>query len=131
VAFTALRDVLPRAQWLLLACPLTPQTQGLIDAAALAMLPRGAQLINVARGEVVVESALVAALQGGHLGGAFLDVFEHEPLPADSALWSLPGVMVTPHSAGPSAGNAARTAAIFLDNLQRWVQGQPLRNRAG
>ena len=129
VAFTALRDVLPRAQWVLLACPLTPQTHGLIDAPALTLLPRGAQLINVARGEVVVESALVAALQSGHLGGAFLDVFEHEPLPGHSALWSLPNVMVTPHSAGPSAGNAARTAAIFLDNLQRWVQGQPLRNR--
>lgn len=129
VAFTALRDVLPRAQWVLLACPLTPQTHGLIDAPALALLPPGAQLINVARGEVVVESALVAALQSGQLAGAFLDVFEHEPLPGDSALWSLPNVMVTPHSAGPSAGNAARTAAIFLDNLQRWVQGQPLRNR--
>ena len=129
VAFTELQHVLPRAQWLLLACPLTPQTHGLIDAAALALLPRGAHVINVARGEVTVESALVAALQNGHLGGAFLDVFEHEPLPAESALWGLPGVMVTPHSAGPSAGNAARTAAIFLNNLQRWVQGQPLRNR--
>ena len=129
VAFTELQHVLPRAQWLLLACPLTPQTQGLIDAAALDLLPRGAHLINVARGEVTVESALVAALRNGHLGGAFLDVFEHEPLPAESALWGLPGVMVTPHSAGPSAGNAARTAAIFLNNLQRWVQGQPLRNR--
>ena len=129
VAFTELQHVLPRAQWLLLACPLTPQTHGLIDAAALARLPRGAHVINVARGEVAVESALVAALQNGHLGGAFLDVFEHEPLPAESALWGLPGVMVTPHSAGPSAGNAARTAAIFLNNLQRWVQGQPLRNR--
>ena len=129
VAFADLQHVLPRAQWLLLACPLTPQTHGLIDAAALARLPRGAHVINVARGEVAVESALVAALQNGHLGGAFLDVFEHEPLPAESALWGLPGVMVTPHSAGPSAGNAARTAAIFLNNLQRWVQGQPLRNR--
>ena len=129
VAFTDMQHVLPRAQWLLLACPLTPQTHGLIDAAALALLPRGAHVINVARGEVTVESALVAALQNGHLGGAFLDVFEHEPLPAESALWGLPGVMVTPHSAGPSAGNAARTAAIFLNNLQRWVQGQPLRNR--
>ncbi len=131
VPFTGLHRVLPRAQWLLLACPLTPQTQGLIDAQALDLLPRGAQLINVARGEVVVESALISALQSGHLGGAFLDVFENEPLPADSPLWGLPGVMVTPHSAGPAAGNAARTAAIFLDNLQRWAQGQPLRNRVG
>lgn len=127
--FTELLAVLPRAQWLLLACPLTDETRALVDAAALAALPRGAQLINVSRGEVVVESALVAALQSGHLGGAFLDVFEHEPLPADSPLWALPGVMVTPHSAGPAAGNAARTAAIFIDNLGRWLHGQPLRNR--
>lgn len=130
VAHTELARVLPRAQWLLLACPLTPQTQGLVDARALALLPRGAQLINVARGEVVVESALVAALQSGHLAGAFLDVFENEPLVPESPLWGLPGVMVTPHSAGPSAGNAARTADIFVDNLQRWLQGQPLRNQA-
>jgi phosphoglycerate dehydrogenase-like enzyme len=129
VHFTALQQVLPRAHWLLLACPLTAETRGLVDAAALAALPAGAQLINVSRGEVVVESALVAALQTGHLGGAFLDVFEHEPLPADSPLWALPGVMVTPHSAGPAAGNAARTAAIFTGNLSRWLQGQPLRNR--
>ena len=129
VAFTDLHRVLPRAQWLLLACPLTPQTHGLVNAQALALLPRGAQLINVARGEVAVEADLIAALQSGHLGGAFLDVFEHEPLPAESPLWNLPNVMVTPHSAGPAAGNAARTAAIFLDNLQRWVRGIDLRNR--
>jgi phosphoglycerate dehydrogenase-like enzyme len=129
VRFTALPQVLPRAQWLLLACPLTAETRGLIDAAALALLPPGAQLINVARGEVVVEQALIAALQSGHLGGAFLDVFEVEPLPADSPLWSLPGVMVTPHSAGPAAGNAARTAAIFMNNLRRWLQGEPLHNQ--
>jgi phosphoglycerate dehydrogenase-like enzyme len=129
VAYTDLHRVLPRAQWLLLACPLTPQTRGLLDEAALALLPHGAQVVNVARGEVMVEGALISALQSGHLGGAFLDVFEHEPLPAESPLWSLPGAMVTPHSAGPAAGNAARTAAIFLDNLQRWLQGQPLRNQ--
>ncbi len=127
--FTALHEVLPRAQWLLLACPLTADTHGLIDAAALAALPRGAQLINVARGEVVVESALIDALRSGHLGGAFLDVFEVEPLPAESPLWTLPGVMLTPHSAGPAAGNAARTAAIFVDNLRRWLHDEPLRNR--
>lgn len=129
VHFSALHQVLPRAHWLLLACPLTGETRGLVDAEALAALPKGAQVINVARGEVVVEGALVAALQSGHLGGAFLDVFETEPLPADSPLWTLPGVMITPHSAGPAAGNAARTAAIFIDNLGRWLHGQPLRNR--
>ncbi len=127
--FTALQQVLPRAQWLLLACPLTDQTRGLVDAAALGALPAGAQVINVARGEVVVESALVDALRSGHLGGAFLDVFEEEPLPSASPLWSLPGVMVTPHSAGPAAGNAARTASIFVDNLRRWLHDEPLHNR--
>jgi phosphoglycerate dehydrogenase-like enzyme len=131
VSFTALHQVLPRAQWLLLACPLTAQTRGLVDATALAALPPGAQLINVARGEVVVETALAAALASGPIGGAFLDVFEEEPLPAASPLWTLPGVMVSPHSAGHAAGNAARAAAIFIDNLRRWVQGQPLHNRVG
>lgn len=131
VPSTALHQVLPRAQWLLLACPLTAQTRGLIDAAALAALPAGAQLINVARGEVVVEAALAAALASGQLAGAFLDVFEQEPLPAASPFWALPGVMISPHSAGHAAGNAARAAAIFIDNLRRWVHGQPLLNRVG
>ena len=67
--------------------------------------------------------------EAGHLGGAFLDVFETEPLPAESPLWSLPGVIITPHSAGPAAGNAARTAAIFVENLRRWCAGQGLMNR--
>jgi phosphoglycerate dehydrogenase-like enzyme len=128
VALAALHSVLPRADWLLLACPLTEQTHGLIDARALALLPRGAQLVNVARGEVVVEAALVASLHAGQLAGAFLDVFEHEPLPADSALWDLPGVMVSPHSAGHASGNAGRSIAIFADNLGHWLRRQPLRN---
>jgi phosphoglycerate dehydrogenase-like enzyme len=127
--FTALHQVLPRAQWLLLACPLSAQTRGLVDATALAVLPRGAQVVNVARGEIVVESALVDALRSGHVRGAFLDVFEVEPLPADSPLWTLPGVMITPHSAGPAAGNAARTAAIFVDQLRRWLHDEPLHKR--
>lgn len=119
---------LPRADWLVLACPLTPDTRALIDAAALARLPYGARVVNVARGEVIVEAALVDALQSGRLAGAFLDVFEQEPLPPDSTLWSLPNVMVTPHSAGHAAGNEARAAAIFVENLLRWRRGEPLRN---
>jgi phosphoglycerate dehydrogenase-like enzyme len=126
--FTQLQRVLPRADWLVLACPLNAETHGLIDAAALAALPRGACLINVARGEVVVQPALVEALLSGHLAGAFLDVFEREPLPADSPLWTLPGVIATPHSAGYSDSHAPRVAALFADNLQRWLQGQPLRH---
>jgi phosphoglycerate dehydrogenase-like enzyme len=100
----------------------------LVDARALAALPAGAHLINVARGEVVDQEALVTALQSGHLGGAFLDVFAHEPLPTDSPLWAMPHVMVTPHAAGHSDGNENRVAQMFLDNLRCWVSDQPLRN---
>lgn len=126
VRYAELPALLPRAQWLLLACPLSAETRGLVDADALARLPQGAMLVNVARGEVVDEAALVDALQRGHLGGAFLDVHAHEPLPEASPLWSLPDVWVTPHSAGQSAGNAARTAAMFVERLGRWLRGEPL-----
>lgn len=130
VSFEDFLPALTRADWLLLACPLTAQTRELVDARALAALPAGAGLINVARGEVVVESDLVAALRSGHLGGAFLDVFEHEPLPPTSPLWDLPQVMATPHSAGHSDGNEARVAAMFLDNLRRYLAGEALDNVA-
>lgn len=121
--------VLPRADWLLLACPLTAQTRGLVNREVLGRLPAGAHLINVARGEVVVESELIAALQSGHLGGAFLDVFEHEPLASDSPLWALPNVMLTPHSAGHSDGNHGRVCQLFLANLARFIERQPLQHR--
>ena len=124
--FTRLAEALPRADWLILACPLTLDTRRLIDAATLAQLRPSAMLINVARGEVVDEAALISALSGGRLAGAFLDVFEVEPLPAVSPLWQLPGVIVTPHCAGHSEGNAARVAAIFIDNLARWLRGEAL-----
>lgn len=129
VGYSQLASVLPRADWLLLACPLTASTRGLIDAAALALLPPGAQLVNVARGEVVVEADLIAALQGGRLAGAYLDVFEHEPLGAESPLWAMPNVLVTPHCAGHSDGNEPRVATMFLANLARWCAGQELVNR--
>lgn len=129
VSYEQLGDVLPEADWLILACPLTDRTRHLIDAAALARLRPTARLINVSRGEVVDEPAMIAALRDGRLGGAFLDVFLNEPLPADSPLWTLPEVIVTPHSAGVSDGNAARTQAMFLDNLGRWLRDQPMVNR--
>jgi len=128
VTFEDWQQVLPKTDWLVLACPLTPKTRQLVNAQALALLPVGAHLVNVARGEVVDETALIAALQSGQLGGAFLDVFAHEPLPQDSPLWAMPQVMVTPHAAGHSDGNEQRVAQMFLDNLSNWVQGQPLRN---
>ena len=123
-----LREVLPRADWLALACPLTDETCGWIDADALALLPDGAHVINVARGEIVDERALVAELGAGRIAGAYLDVFEVEPLPPDSPLWSLPNVIVTPHAAALSAGNQARQAEIFLANLARWARGEALAN---
>ena len=128
VGLAQLPAVLPRADWLVLACPLTPQTRALVDARSLALLPAGACLINVARGEVVVEAALISALQAGQLGGAYLDVFEHEPLDSASPLWALPQVIVTPHSAGHSDGNHRRVCALFLANLARWQAGQPLQH---
>lgn len=131
VGFNGLRTVLPRADWLVLACPLTPRTIGLVDASALALLPAGAHVVNVARGEVVVQADLVAALRSGALAGAYLDVFEHEPLVAHSPLWSLDNVILTPHCAGHSDGNAPRVDAMFLVNLARWARGEPLASRAG
>jgi phosphoglycerate dehydrogenase-like enzyme len=131
VGVNALDEVLPQADWLILACPLTDTTRGLIDRYALALLPSGAQLINVARGEVVNEPDLIAALQSGQLAGAFLDVFAHEPLAAESPLWDLPNVIVTPHTAGHSDGHFERVAQAFVDNLVRWLVGLPLANRVG
>jgi len=125
-----LADVLPRADWLAIACPLTDQTRGLIDAAALARLPAGARVLNVARGEIIDEKALIAALESGHIGGAYLDVFHTEPLPAESPLWSLPNVIVTPHNAAASQGMEARHQPGFLANLERWARKQPLANVA-
>jgi phosphoglycerate dehydrogenase-like enzyme len=126
--FERLDEALPLADWLILACPLTDQTRGLFDAARLALLPAGAFVVNVARGEVAVERDLGAALASGALGGAFLDVFETEPLAPQSLLWAMPNVMISPHSAGHSSGHYAAVADIFLDNLARWRSGQPMRN---
>ena len=89
----------------------------------------GAWLINVSRGQVVHEDALVAALKDGQLAGACLDVFHEEPLPSESELWALPNVIVTPHNSGWSPLNFERGTELFLDNLRRYVAGRPLRNR--
>lgn len=123
-----LAALLPRCDWLALACPLTDETRGLVTADVLGKLPRGARLINISRGEVVDEPALIAALQSGRLGGAYLDVFAQEPLPADSPLWDMPNVIMTPHNSNASAGNDARVNALFLDNLKRFQRNEPLLN---
>jgi len=123
-----LDELLPGAQWIALACPLTEETRHLIDARRLALLPEGAAIINVARGEVVDEEALVRALASGRLRGAYLDVFREEPLPPDSPLWSLPNVFITPHNSAVSQGNEERVCAIFLRNLEHWLRDEPLEN---
>jgi D-2-hydroxyacid dehydrogenase (NADP+) len=125
-----LLKVLPRADWLILCCPASPLTQGLVDAAALAAMPAGALLVNVARGEVVVERDLIAALASGKLGGAYLDVFEKEPLDPASPLWDMHNVLISPHTAGHSQGQQEAVLEIFLDNLRRWCAGDKLRNDA-
>jgi len=125
---TALHALLPRADWLVLACPLTDETRRLINADTLARLPATAFVANVARGQVVDEPALIAALQQRQLAGAYLDVFETEPLPGDSPLWDLPNVIISPHNSSVSTGNSARVSELFLSNLQRWAKGEPLEN---
>jgi D-2-hydroxyacid dehydrogenase (NADP+) len=123
-----LATLLPRADWLVLACPLSEETRRLIDARMLGLLPSGARLINIARGEVVDEAALTNALRSGRLAGAYLDVFEQEPLPADSPLWDMPNVIATPHNSAAASGNDERVYQIFVDNCARWIRGEPLVN---
>ena len=124
----ALLDLLRRSQVLVLAAPLVPETFHLIGAPELAALPAGAFVINVGRGDLIDEAALIAALASGHLGGAGLDVVSTEPLPAESPLWMLPNVLVTPHAASHTGPTERRTVDVFLDNLGRFRTGAPLRN---
>jgi phosphoglycerate dehydrogenase-like enzyme len=123
-----LLDVLPQVDSLVLACPLTEETHHLIGAPELAAVRSSAILVNVARGAVIDEPALVRALSEGRLAGVALDVFEEEPLPAESPLWGMPNVLVSPHSASTIPGENARIVDIFLDNLGRYLEGAPLRN---
>lgn len=120
--------VLPRADFLVLAAPHTPETEGVVGRAELALLPAGAVLVNVGRGALVNEEALVDALRSGHLGGAALDVFQEEPLPSESPLWAMPNVLVSPHSASTSDRENARLTDLFCRNLRRYLAGQPLEN---
>ena len=124
----ALDRLLAVSDYLVVTVPLTEETRGMIGARELALLPRGAVLVNVARGEVVDEDALAAALAEGRLRGAGLDVFAREPLPPESPLWSLPNVLVTPHVSGASHGFWRRQAGLIAENLRRWAAGDPLLN---
>jgi phosphoglycerate dehydrogenase-like enzyme len=126
--FDQLDAVLSRADWVAVALPLTDDTVNLFDAARLSRMKPGAHFINVGRGELVEEPALISALQSGHIAGAGLDVFAVEPLPQDSPLWSMPNVIVTPHSSGASPKSAIRAEKIFVENFRSFIAGAPLRN---
>ncbi|MCE0766161.1 D-2-hydroxyacid dehydrogenase [Pseudonocardia kujensis] len=127
-AFDALPGLLPSADVLVLAAPLTDATRGMLDKAALDLLPDTARVVNVGRGGLVVEQDLVAALQDGRIAGAALDVFETEPLPADSPLWEMANVIVSPHMSGDVVGWRGMLVDQFLDNLARYRAGEPLQN---
>ena len=122
--FDRLKGLLPEADFVVLACPLTPQTERLIDGSALASMKRTAYLINVARGKVVDEPSLISALRGGLIAGAGLDCTWEEPLPATSPLWTLPNTIVTPHSAGETQRYEDNVIDILMENLGRLWKGE-------
>ncbi|MFN6571898.1 D-2-hydroxyacid dehydrogenase [Dendronalium sp. ChiSLP03b] len=122
------RSLLPAADYVVIATPLTPETQGMIDATALRLMRRSAYLINIARGAIVDEAALLTALSEGWIAGAGLDTVITEPLPPESPLWSLPNIFITPHCSALSPSLKERITELFIDNLRRYQAGQPLRN---
>ena len=127
----ALLDALGRADVVSLHLRLNEETRGLFGRPAFAAMKPGALFINTARGPIVEEAALVEALESGHLGGAYLDVFETEPLPPDSPLWRVENVVLTPHASDNVVGWPRLFADFFADNLERWRAGKPLRNLVG
>ena len=130
VAEARLLDVLPRADFVALTCPLTPRTENLIDATALAAMKPSAYLVNIARGKVVNEPALIEALGAKRIAGAALDTVWEEPLPATSPLWSLPNVLITPHTAGETRRYEDNILDLLMENLERlWRGDDALKNR--
>ena len=123
-----LTELAGRADAMVVSLPMTEQTAGLIDRATIERLPASCIFVNVGRGGVVDEPALIDALRDRRIAGAVLDVFATEPLPADSPLWTLPNVLVTPHAAALSARENERITELFSDNLRRYLDGRPLRN---
>jgi phosphoglycerate dehydrogenase-like enzyme len=124
-----LHEMLARCDAVVVAAPATPETFHLIDAEALAAMRPGALLVNVARGSLVDEEALVRALTSGHLGAAALDVFEREPLPPESPLWDLSNAYLSAHSSVSVDRYLEDVFELFLDNLARYLRGEELRNR--
>ncbi|MEU6642130.1 D-2-hydroxyacid dehydrogenase [Saccharomonospora sp. NPDC046836] len=123
-----LAECLPTADYVVAVAPLTEQTKGMFDVTAFAAMRQGARFINVGRGELVVTGDLVEALRSGQLGGAALDVFDTEPLPVDSPLWTMDNVLISPHMSGDFAGWRTALVEVFADNFRRWLAGEPLHN---
>ena len=123
-----LAELADQADAMVVSLPMTEQTAGLVDRAIIERLPASCIFVNIGRGGVVDEPALIDALRDRRIAGAVLDVFATEPLPADSPLWTLPNVLVTPHAAALSARENERIAELFADNLRRYLDGRPLRN---
>ena len=123
-----LRQFLSEANFLVLATPHTQETDGMIGQAELALLPQGAIIINIARGQVIDQDALIAALQSGYLRGAALDVFNPEPLPPDNPLWDMPNVIISPHSASTADTENQKITDLFCENLQRYLAGETMLN---
>jgi phosphoglycerate dehydrogenase-like enzyme len=119
---------LGEADYVVLAVPLTPATTGLMDAKAFDAMRPSAYLVNVSRGRVVDETALVEALRSGRIAGAALDVFAQEPLPPESPLWRLDNVIITPHVGGDMKDFSARSTRLFCENLGRYLRGEPMLN---
>jgi glyoxylate/hydroxypyruvate reductase len=128
IAVSQIDQALPDVDALILACPLTEQTRHLISERELRLMRPGSIVVNISRGQVIDEDALIGALRSQHLSGAFLDVFAAEPLPASSPLWEMPNVIISPHSASTVAAENGLLTELFTDNLQRWLAGRPLRN---
>lgn len=126
---SSLADLMPRAQGVVVTLPLTEETSGLLDADVISRMRADAIVVNVGRGGVIDEQALIQSLQDGRLCGAALDVFATEPLPADSPLWRLPNVLVSPHTAALSVHENERIVDLFSENLRRYLRGDDLLNR--
>lgn len=123
-----LLEMLPQADWVVITTPLTRETQDLIGERELRAMKETAYIINIGRGAIIQEEALIRALREGWIAGAGLDVFEEEPLPEDSPLWDMENVIITPHYAGITPYYADRVVEIFTENLRRYQAGQPLIN---
>lgn len=127
---SSLHDVVSTADWVVVALPLTDDTRGMFDDSVFAAMKPGVGFINIGRGELIDEQALVASLQSKHIGCAGLDVFAEEPLPTDNPLWDMPNVIITPHASGQSDQSLIRAEDLFIANLERFCAGQQLINEA-